>query len=215
MTILIFIFAVLLIFQVLLGIASSMHKARLSKKYAYALSDLVDASETLQKYTKIHRKVDIKVNAQIIQPALGLKDIVLINRNDMYKQDLYTNFFLITQLELTKKMYRYLREMYILQNLLFALGILLFVLGVSLEIDFSSMLVTIAIILHSVTLALTTFGFLSYDFMLEEVLDIAIDLLNLSELEEARASRLAQAYKYRVFEYPLDIPLKLFYFFKP
>lgn len=202
-------------FQIIVGVASNLHKRKLVKKYAYALSDLPDAAETLQKYIKIHRKVDIKVNAQISEPALGLKDIILVRRNDMYKQDLYTNFFLLAQLELTKKMYRFLREMYIVQNLLFSVGIILFLLGVILEVEFNSLLLTFAIILHSITLSITTIGFLSYDFMLDEVLDIATDLLNLTDLEIARAEQLAQDYKYRVFDYPIDIPLKLYYFFKP
>lgn len=215
MVLLITIFITLLIVQILFGIASAIHKRKLPQRYAHILTALPDPANTLERYIRIYRSVNLRVNAQIEEPALAQNDFILLKRDHMYNQDLYTNFFLLAQLELTKKMYRFLRELYMFQNIFFISGIITFVAGLGFDSEYSYYFVAVAVALHVLTIFLSTIAFFLYEFMLEEVILIANDLLDLDELEHVRAQQLATDFKYRVFEYPIDIPVRLLYFFKP
>jgi hypothetical protein len=206
-------FIVLFFAQLLIGIAAYFHNKAIPGKFLYTLTHLNDPASTLESYIKIYRKIGIKVNAQIDQPALAKEDFILIKRDTVYDKDLYTNFYVLLQLELTKKTYNFLRLIKPYQNILFYLSLIIFIFGLSWQTELKNYLIILAFTLEIIILIITLLAYELFLIALNESFEVSKDLLNLDELEQVRTKKLINALKYQVFEYPIDIPLKLIHFF--
>ncbi len=199
----------------MLALYSQIVRHKLDRKYDHPLSDLIDASKALENYVKIYRKVNIKVHVKIPFPAFAREEYVLINRDKIYNIDLYTNFFTLYQLELSRKEHRFARKLYLIQNLIFLSQLIFFALGLILQYDFSSILLIIAIGIQLFSILFSFIGFIMYEFILGDTLEVASDLLNLDEVEIARAESLKNDLKFHVFEYPFEFIRRVFVFFLP
>lgn len=195
----------LLICQIVLGAFSLSYKVKLPKKYSFILGDLSEPVSTLEKYMKIYRKVNLKVNAAIKDPAKARNEFLLLNRNVMYTPNLYINFFIIFQLELSKITNKFVRESKRYQILLFILQIATFIVAIALgESLYGQLLASLSLSFLILSMVLSMFVMILIQYITEETLEIAKDLLNLDSVEIARAESLANDIKYRVFEYPFD-----------
>lgn len=201
----ILIFVLLFICQIVLGTFSLSYKAKLPQKYSFILGDLSEPVSTLEKYMKIYRKVNLKVNAAIKEPAKAQNEFLLLNKNAMYTPNLYVNFFIIFQLELTKVTNRFAREARKYQIIIFTLQIILFFVAIALgDSIYGQVIASISLALLIIGIVLSMFIMILLQYISEESIEIAKDLLNLDNVEIARTESLANDIKYRVFEYPFD-----------
>ncbi|BCX14258.1 MAG: hypothetical protein KatS3mg085_790 [Candidatus Dojkabacteria bacterium] len=208
-----FICVVLFLSQLIIGIRVYFQQKNIPFKFNYPLTKLPDPATILENYMKIYRKIGIKVNAKIDAPALAKEDFILVKRDTVYDKDLFTNFYVLLQLELTKKTYNFLRNLKSIQNILFFSSIFLFILAIGFNNEIQKFLLATTLILQILTIFATILGYELISIALDETYEVAKDLLDLDELEQVRTQKLMKDLKYMVFDYPLDIPLKLFYFF--
>lgn len=208
-------FIILILSQLSLGIASWVNKGKLFKKYSFVLGSMTHPAKTLENYVKIYRKVNLRVNSAINQPAFALNNFLLVKRDLMYSPDLYSNFFTIFQLEMTKNSNRFVRNLYKYQSFLFAAELLLFSLGISLEVEWAVFLVYAAIAVQLTLYLITFWAKYLLAEILNEVLFVSKDLLDLDEVEAARAESLKQDMEYSLFDYPIDFLWRIVMFFKP
>lgn len=210
-----FIFTTLLFAQIIIGVFAWRHRMKLPRRYSHYLSEMITPAVALENYSKIYRSIGLKVNAHIHDPAYALTDFVLISKRHMYVPDLFTNYFTIFQLELSKKEHEHLRALNSYQNILFTLQNVLLVVSLVLTDIPARIAILAAISIQVILIILSFLGYLTFNFILDEVHEIAKDLLNLDEVETARAESLKSELSYRVFEYPFETLWRLYQFFKP
>ncbi len=199
----------------MLALYARIIRHKIDQRYSYPLGEMIDASKALENYVKIYRKVNLKVHANVPFPAYAQEEFVLINRNKIYNIDLFTNFFTLYQLELSKKEHNLARKLYIFQNFVFLMQIFLFILGLVLQYEWSYILIVAAIAVQVFSIMFSIIGFIIYDFVLTDTLEISKDLLNLDEVEIARAESLKNDLKFHVYEYPFDFFKRVFGFLIP
>ncbi|MDQ7021418.1 MAG: hypothetical protein Q9M91_06360 [Candidatus Dojkabacteria bacterium] len=119
MIIFIAIFAILILIQLVSGLFALIVRKGLIKTYSFPLSSQIEAATILENYSRVHGKVNLRVHEEIELPAYAMEEFIVINRNKIYLFDLFTNYYLLFQLELTKKKHNKLRDLSTLQNFLF------------------------------------------------------------------------------------------------
>ncbi len=209
------IFAILLAIEVFLGIYSKLIGRNISKKYHYILSSQIEPIKILEIYREKFNKLDLKASPKLHGIVYSGDEFVVVNSKQMYAKDLFTNYFILLNLELSKKENTFLRDIATYQTILFIFQFLF--LGVSLFIktEYTEILFLIPIVIEVVLFLLTIFGYILYDIALSEVDDIAAELLDLDEIEVIRAERLKNDLKFKVFEYPISILSNLLNFLRP
>lgn len=210
-----FIFTIILLAQILIGIFAWVQKDKLPRKYSHYLSEMIIPAKVLENYSKIYRNVGLKVNASIKEPAYALTEFVLIGKRFMYSPDLYTNYYMLFQLELSKKQNEQVRFLSIYQNILFVIQILVFAASFFFPDTLSKILILTAISIQVFLVLISFMGYIAFNFILEEVHEVAKDLLNFDEVEVARAESLKSELAYRIFEYPFETIWRLYQFFRP
>jgi len=203
------------LFQIAVSIYAFIVKNDIEKRFDFPLSSMVEASETLENYVKIYRKLNLKVDAKVKMPAVALSEFVLINKDLIYRTDLFTNFFTLFQLELTRKEYEFSRSIHVFQNILFFLQLIFFGLYFAVTAEFNEFFIYASVVVQILLTIITLFGFFKLEQILNRSLSIAIDLMDLDDVEYARAEALKDDLKYNVFEYPIDFVLRLLRFFVP
>lgn len=214
MTILIIVFALFSVFQIILNIYAYVSRHSLKKDFGFTILSLIEPAAALENYVKIFRSVDVKVNAKITEPARALKEFVLINKNLMYANDLYTNYYLLFQLELSKKRLSFIRNVKSYLGISFVSGIVVFITSLVL-IENKEILATIAIAIQLFTIFFSIVTRSLFDPIIKEVDYIAYDLLNLDENEQYSAHQLGNKMKSITFEYPIFVLEKIVSFFIP
>jgi hypothetical protein len=214
-SILIIIYILFFFAQVVLGIASWNMRKKLPRKYSHTLGEMVDPSRTLEIYRKEYKKLDLKATNQIKDPAFAEENLLLINKKNLYEKDLFSNFYVIFQLELTQPKRSFLRNIFMLQNIIFIAQNLVFIIGIATENQFSDIFLYISISIIVLLFLLTFYSSVSMDFLLLEALEKVAAILNLDNVEYARAEALSKDLKYQVFEYPFEILYRFWQFFKP
>ena len=185
-------------------------------KYNIPLGSQSEAAVTLENYVKIFRQLGVRVHADINVPAYAFEEHVYVNRDQMYNFDLFTNFFVLFQLELSKKEHNFARKMNIFQNFLFFSSILVVVMGVILgESNQGLYLTYMGIGMQFFLFIFTVMGYTVYNKILNNSLDIASDLLDLDDVEYAQADQLKEDLMIHVFEYPLLILARVIKFVLP
>lgn len=214
----ILVFIIILIIQISLASYALLASHKIDQKYRYPLGSQVESAVALENYVKIYREVNVRVNADIEIPAYAFEEHIYINRDKMYDFDLFTNFFTIFQLELSRKEHNFARKLNIFQNILFILSFIIFFIGaatLSQDATISSYSFRFAIGLQTFLIFISFLGFSTYNTILKKSLAVASDLLDLDEVEYARADRLKDDLKLHVFEYPLVVFGRLVRFFLP
>jgi hypothetical protein len=207
------IFVLITLLQFSLATYAWLIRKQLPERFSHILGELIEPAVVLENYMKIYRKLNLRVNAQISEPVLAEREFLLVNRESMYNPDLFTNFYTIFQLELTKSANTFARtRIFIFQNLLFFIQVIVFILA---TIYSSEVIMAISIGTALFSFSLAFLGFILYGKILDTTFEIALDLLNLDDVEQARAEGLKNDLRYKVFEYPFDIIWKIIQFFKP
>lgn len=199
----------------MLAVYARITRYKIEEKYDYPLGSMLSSSEVLENYVKIYRKVNIKVHQSIPLPAFADEEFVVINRDKIYDSNLFSNFFTIFQLVLSKKENVFARKIFIIQNVLFFTQFILFALGITLQYEWTNLLIIAAIVVVLANIFLSIVGFIVYQEVLKEAADVATDLLELDEVEQARAESLQNDLAFVVYEYPFEFVKNLFVFFIP
>lgn len=204
-----------LILQILIGLYSLIIRSDLVKKFNYPLGSMVTPAEALEKYSKIIEHVSLRVNAEIELPAYAIDQIVLVNKSKVYQTDLFSNFFTLFQVQLSKRKNLLTRDFGILLNFLFFIEIFLILLSLFLfesePLIFPIMSITTSLVLIFLSLVY----FFSLETILKKTLDVSKDLLDLDKVEFARAEVLANQLRFEAFEYPVKFFRGLISFILP
>jgi len=214
MTILIIVFVLFSVLQILLNIYAYFSRHSLRNEYGFTILSLIEPATALENYVKIFRSVDVKVNAKIKEPAIALKEFVLINKKLMYANDLYTNYYLLFQLELSKRKNSFIRNAQSYLGISFTIGCAVFMASLIL-IENKEIFAIIAIAIQLCTIFFSIVTRSLFDEIIKEVDYIAYDLLNLDEKEQYSAHQLGSKIKSVTFEYPIFVLGKMVGFLVP
>jgi hypothetical protein len=172
---------------------------RLPRKFAQPLGSKVTIVELLQKYSRIFESISIRVDAEIRQPAKAYADVLLVNKRQVYGAHLYPSVYTLYQLLLMWPKYRKTLNVFQIQIVLVIAEVALFIAG----LYFGEGFILIALLL-GIILLIVSFIYQSFlSTLWKEVQDVAIDLLDLDKVEQARVKQLirqmpAQAFVYAV-----------------
>jgi hypothetical protein len=213
--VLIFLTITILIIQFLLAFASILAHRNIEKKYNFILSEGYAAATALEYYVRIFGEIDVNVDAPITETAVAEEGYILLNKKKMYDTDLYTNLYLLFQLELTNKKYNFLRNLYVWHNVLFFLQIITLITFFFIPEDFQFYLAVATLTIQSINILLSIWSVDMYTKILDEAQIKAADLFNFDNIDDARAEQLANELRYRAFDYPLDVVWKFVRFLLP
>lgn len=210
------IFLIFLAIQFVFAFYGLLVRHKIEHRYNYPLGEQIEAAAVLEAYSRLHRKVDLRVDAGINLPAYAEHEFLLVNKDKMYQFDLFTTFYTIYQLELSRKKNSFQRNLYKFQNILFGLHILVFLIGIILQqYSWAEYIMYAAIAIQLFSILFSIIGFLLYEYILKDAFAIAFDMLNFDEVEYIRAEKLRDELKYHVFEYPIDVASRFIGFFIP
>lgn len=215
MYIAIFIFTVIFIAQILLGLRSWDLKKRLKQKYSFVLGSQIELSRLLEKYSKKNNTMILRASDTIDDTAYAEGNTILIDKKSLHSQDLYSNVYLLFIFEVVNSKTKIFKELPIYQNVLFISQIVVFLIAIFILNNYSESIIIAAIIIQLVTLFLTMYALLNYHQILDIVFVKAKKFLKLDLVESARAEALIIDLKYRIFEYPFDIIWKIYNFITP
>lgn len=186
-----------------LAVALWAHRSqRLLKRIGYVeLHSGYNGAELLEKYTRMHPGLSIKVDAPINPIAEARGESVLINRRLVYSKDVGSLVEIILQLMLSTKKYQSFQSSR-LYSLLFLIQV-----GFAIAVFATSdILVAIGLLLLFI---ITFFGardhYLASQKLYTECLNSSIDLLNLNFPEQELAKQILRLKRRKFYTYPLVI----------
>lgn len=213
MILLAFIFLLFFLVQIFLAISGWATRAKLEKKYSYFLGSQHEVSKLIEYYTNEFPELRIIVSSDINEIAYSDENLLIMNKKYIYSKDLFSNFYTLAQLELTKHKNKPLRDYYIKQNVLFYLQLIIFIVGICIQ-SVAEYILILAIALQLVTILMTFFLMNDYKNFLYKVAAKAKTTLKLDPVEMARTEALVEDIKYEVFEYPFEILWRLSHFLR-
>lgn len=202
-------FFVLLIALLLIFVFFTIKTTNLDDRFSYSLSSKVSLAELLQKYSRIYGSLDIKVNANITGPVLYEHGLLYINKNYVYKPNLYVGVIALLEIEKGRRKRNYW------YSILMATLMILILIGSVLGILYSYWILGIVDIC---ILLLLFLSFLSYKrkvWEYSEILDIARDLLELNNEESSLATKLLLLLAEREYIFAPNMVVRLLRFFLP
>lgn len=215
MAVLIIIFVIVLSIQLLLALFAWGSRREVESKFSFPTGSGIEPAQIIEEYYRSEEtKFRIQATDEIYEPAFAEDDLLLINKEKIYKKDLYTNFYVIFQAELTKSDYKFLRFVGNIQSFIFLLEIIVFLIAIGTTTSLKEILFYIAIGLQVISFILTLLGFIQIDDVLEDASMLSKNYLQLDEVEEARVMALKGDLKYTVFEYPFEVMWRLIQFFR-
>lgn len=200
--------AALIIAQVILGFVAHAMAFRLRNKYGYKLASGSSTLDLLETYITIYESINVKVNAPISQPALFRGDILLLNRDQAKRSNLYNITFTAFQIVLGRAENEYMRKFVINQLFLWFCQLITFYLAIKSDI----LWLVPCVILAVVNIIYSVFLYIVYGELILEALDVVFILLDLSDAERRLALQLGQTMRGEVFKYGFT-PIWLLYRF--
>lgn len=188
----------LLTIQILLAIVSVWQRSRLQRKFSQPLGSMTSMAQLLEKYSRVIEPFTLKVNARINTSVASRPSVLLVNRNHVYRNDLYANCMAVWHIKLTKPENKLFHRYQLWQTILFLSELIL--LGMGYYISYLFYYPAIAL-----TVALIIYGYIvqmDYNEVQTEFLEHASDMLDLDPVEQARAKVLSDRLKTEVFGYP-------------
>lgn len=203
--------AALIITQVILGFIAHALAFRLRNKYSYRLSSGATSLDLIENYITIYDSINVKVNAPITQPALYRGDILLLNRNQAKRSNLYNVTYTALQIILARDENEYMRKFIYNQLFFWFCQLLTFYLALKSDIMWivPCVLLAIANIMYSI------FLYTVYGEIILESLDLLFVILDLSDEERRLALQLGQTFRGDVFKYGFTPIWLLFRFIIP
>jgi len=197
--------------QVALAVIAAWELYGLPRKYSQPLGSKVTIVELLQKYSRIFESISIRVDAQIRQPARISADVLLVNKREVYGALLYPGVYTLYQLLLMWPRHRMALRIYRVQLLIIIVEAALFILG----LYFGEILVVVALLI-GIVLLIVSFVYQAFLFSIwEEVKDVAIDLLELDKVEQARIKQLVRRMPSQAFIYAVEPVIWIIRFILP
>lgn len=203
-----FLILCLISLQIFLGIRSRYIFLKSQKEFQIITLSDKNVSDILELYSLEYPKLDMRVEKQLDQPFVGLDNLVLIDKNYLYKNDLFSLVLLIWELEISKTSRKTLRILPRLLNLVFFLQFLpLFLLLPGLEyltlIGLILVLILQALIFSTIFLLLK----ICTNFK-DQILEVISVVLNFDDLDEERSKILLDRLVLKYLDFPLDIWIK-------
>lgn len=202
------IFIFLLVSQIFMGIFATKVKRGLKKKYSYYVGEQVEFNRILEYYQSKNDNLKILASNEIDNVCIAEEDLIIINKKSIYAKDLYSNLYLIFQLQLTKPRYKDLRNIYNYQSIVFFFQMLSLVLFFVFS-TISEIILLVGFILFLLNVFILLYGIYNYGIVLKAVFSEAVNYLKLDKVEQARAESLINEIKYEILTYPLEIPWRL------
>lgn len=194
------IFLAVLIAQLAIAAIAAWELYRLPRKFSQPLGSKVTIVELLQKYSRIFESISIRVDAQIRQPARVYADVLLVNKRQVYGAHLYPGVYTLYQLMLMWPRYRKALQVYRLQFFFMLLEVALFVAS----LYFGEILVVPALLI-GIVLLIASFVYQAFLFNLWlEVGEVAVDLLELDKVEQARIKQMVRQMPAQAFVYAVE-----------
>lgn len=215
MQILVIVWLALTLTQFLIGLYALYKRSRFFQSYSFPLSSQKEGADSLETYSRVFRSVNIRVHQSIKYPAKAYNEFVVINKEKIYHFDLFTNYYLIYQLELSEDKNWILRNQERILLFIFSFGLLAFLVGIYLNSSLGNIFLLVSIIIQTVTIILS---YLLQEFkvkFLGKVHKTAKDLLDFDELEELRALKLKNDLSLSIYEYPIKTISNFVLFFVP
>lgn len=191
-----------------MGIFASKIKRGLKQKYSYYLGEQIEFNKILEKYQAQLPHLRVIATDQISDVCVAENNLIIVNKKSIYSKDLYSNIYLLFQLELTNPALKEIRNIYNYQSVVFFSQFVCVVLFFALNSIALVILVT-GYILFLLNIFLLVYGMVGYNRILDKVMIDAKPLLKLDKVEEARAETLINEIRYEVLTYPLEIPWRL------
>lgn len=207
-------FILILVIQLSLGSYAYTSRRRIVKKYSKALSSGVDLSETLESLMTILNKfnIQVKVIKNLNSPVVSKDGALYINRESIYRTDLYTNYKAVYEVVSSSKGFLF-KTLPKLQFFFFILSVLLIIIGSFLQSDFGDILVRVAI---GIEISLIAFSYLIYfytDRIFKKMQRYAFQIFDMDNVELARSVSLNKDLRLTPFEYafkPLGSVIEFF-----
>lgn len=199
-SIILIVFAALLLTQILLAVLSKLRGWRLHKKFNHALSSQVTLAGLLEKYSRLEKNLSITVNAAIASPAQAYGEVVLVNRSWVYKPELFPNFYGLWQLVLTSQKYVILKRLHTIQIFIYLAQLLLLILSLVVW----EVLIWPSLVLGLIAIIYSLYVESVYEKSLQKTYTLALDYLELDRIEQSRGLKLLDRLRGVGFEYALQ-----------
>jgi hypothetical protein len=203
----------LLVVQTILAISSWWDRVRLERKFAFPLGSQTSTADMLELYSRIFGPVNIKVNAAIKGISSANGNLLLINRHQVYRSDLFSTCYTLWVLHLLKEENQHLRRYHNWQLGGFSVEIILVALGFYYP-QLGWLLAVAAVLILALLLSSYIYQYRLRQ-MKQEYLYVAMDLLSLDKLETMRAESLGNRLSTHPFSYPVGMVHLVVRFFNP
>ena len=198
----------MLIMQVIMAILNISNRKRHALRLNFVLSSRTSTVDMLQKYSRIFDPLDIKVNADITDPAKFKDGMLHINRDWVYEHHAYPN--LLALLEIVQaEQGNFVSWVVKLQQILFIAE-----LGLLYGLFVNEWFAVLALPVAMVVLGLGVYAEVKIGQHIDKTIDIATDLLDLDEFEVEWSQKLLAVYQNQAHTYPVDLVVSIYRFFK-
>jgi hypothetical protein len=138
----------------------------------------------------------------------------LLSKKFLYDATLFANYYVLYQAQLALSKDRIIKKSGLILNFLFIIQIATIIIGFAVDNHINVLIVLASIIIQLITIIVSIFSFFKLSSFLDNVQAIAVEILVLDNVEEARAESLKNDLSSIVFEYPLEIVWRIIQFFK-
>jgi hypothetical protein len=202
------IFGALAMVQLILATIAWWERRHSHLRMDFPLSSQTSVVDLLEKYSRIHGPLDVKVNVAIDRPAsLDKHGTLLINRSHVYRTSSYPTFYTLYQIMLGREQQRELRLLRLATIFIFSLQII----TCALAIWVLDVFIWASVIFALVALLLSIYWEHQHQQVLKQSVELAIDLLDLDEVEQIRMVGLAESFKgegFKYIHYPVTTVIK-------
>ena len=205
----------MLIVQIALALIGFNALDKLKRKYSKPLGSQLTPEKILSENEKKFGKITFKIAEHLEDVALAEDKLVLINKKDLSKNTLYTNYKFLYYFYLSFEENNYIRNYKQYQHIIFGVQVFFLILA----FVFSSLIINTYLI-GSLILQVFLLGYCIYNYFRvssfsEEVFTKSKKLLDLDKVEEARIESLIGDISLEPFEYPFDVVFRAVQFIKP
>jgi hypothetical protein len=202
--------------QLLLGALAWSVRNQRQKKYAFATSEQIEPAILVEKYFyDTEYSFEIAATDDIDEPAEADENYLWVNRKLLNRTDLYSNFYLIYQAELTSDRHKLLRYYNSVVGSIFFFHLFFIILGIFIKGELGLIILVISLLANIIYAVLWVLGNNNQMIAIEKSLKIASSVMQFDEVEKARVRALASDIRYELLEYPWEIYWRIWVFFTP
>lgn len=205
----------LLIVQIALALIGFNAQDKLKRKYSKPIGSQLTPEKILSQNEKKFGKITLKISDQLEDVAFSENQLVLINKKDLNKNTLYTNYKFLYYFYLSLKENEYIRNYKIYQNIAFGVQIFFLIIAfVLISLPVNTFLIA-SFIIQLFLLIYVVYNYFRVSSFNEDVYIKSKKILDLDKVEEARVESLIGDLSLEPFEYPFEVILRLVNFIKP